>query len=358
MITRVLKGAEGIREKVSLPCRVICAGLGVPRSNYYRWKAREKTGQPVIITPGPKKVVPLEIASLKAEIQDLGHRRKLSYGTGDLYRCHQEAISRRDFYDLVQKAREEANRERRNGFRLIQWHYPNLAWGMDDLECKYRDQEGQKLYANRMQDLASRYKFSPMAGDYPCGTEVAGYLEAHFRRFGAPLFLKRDNRGNLNHTEVDEILEKYSVIPLNSPSYYAPYNGGIEKSQREFQESLREKLFPRESCPRDNVQAYAEAVEHDLNHRPRPSLKGKNSCQAYFGGRNQLKFNKKQRRDIYDWTKGLASDIIAITGDNRDRAVEAAWRIAVETWLRQKKLITVTRGGKVLPHFSEILSHN
>ena len=75
------------------------------------------------------------------------------------------------------------------------------------------------------------------------GEEVAGYLSEKFCRFGPPLFLKRDNGGNLNHRAVNEVLSEFFVLPLNSPAYYAPYNGAIEESQGELKACLREKLM-------------------------------------------------------------------------------------------------------------------
>ena len=111
------------------------------------------------------------------------------------------------------------------------------------------------------QDLGSRYKFLLMAGGYPVGEEVAGYLSEKFDRYGAPLVLKRDNEG---------------VLPLK-PGYYAPYNGAIEESQREVKKSLRDKLVSGLADCRDHVAAYAEAAVNDLNHRIRPCLNGRTS---------------------------------------------------------------------------------
>ena len=81
-----------------------------------------------------------------------------------------------------------------------------------------------------------------MAGGFPVGEEIAGYLSDKFSRFGPPLLLKRDNGGNMNHSAVNDVLAEFFILPLNSPAYYAPYNGAIEESQREMKRCLREKL--------------------------------------------------------------------------------------------------------------------
>jgi hypothetical protein len=67
-----------------------------------------------------------------------------------------------------------------------------------------------------------------------------------FERFGPPLFIKRDNAGNLNHTSVNEVLEEHMVIPINSPYYTPSYNGAIEHCQGEFKTWLHQM----EACRR------------------------------------------------------------------------------------------------------------
>ena len=147
-----------------------------------------------------------------------------------------------------------------------------------------------------------------MTGDVPCGEEISGYLAATFDRFGAPLFLKRDNGGNLNHAAVNNVLEDYFVLPLNSPVHYPPYNGAIEEAQTELKNGLAAKLSYKPSCPREHMEAYASTVEHDLNHQPRPCLHGSNACQVYFT--NKRTFTKWERRDAYDWMTNLQGDIL------------------------------------------------
>ncbi|MCX6349608.1 MAG: hypothetical protein NTV79_08965 [Candidatus Aureabacteria bacterium] len=362
----VLQGAGEIKAGVGLPYLWFCGEVEIAYSSFLRWRSREKKALPLLLAPGPKKVEPLQVENLHLEIAGLKHRKKLSYGTGELSRRFQDQISRRDFQELVKTIREEINLERWLKMRHVTWHIPNLAWCMDDLQVEFRDEEDEKLYGNRFQDLASRYKFGPLAGDFPCGEETAGHLETLFNRFDAPLILKRDNRGNLNHPMVNEVLNECLVIPLNSPKHYAPYNGSIEKSQGEFQGVFWEKLplefrktpeNPTPKFPRKHFQTYAETVENDLNHRPRPSLGGKNSCQVYFEGKNKHRFSKRERREIYDWTIWLAGDILDGTGGNDSLTYETAWRIAIEIWLEIKGFITVVTNGKVSPNYFSQNAH-
>jgi len=48
------------------------------------------------------------------------------------------------------------------------------------------------------------------------------------------LFLKRDNGSKLNSKEVAEVLQKYKVIPLNSPAYFPQYNGAQREAKKEL----------------------------------------------------------------------------------------------------------------------------
>jgi hypothetical protein len=214
-----------------------------------------------------------------------------------------------------------------------------------------------KIYLCNMQDLGSRYKFLPLAGEYPIGEEIAGYLSEKFDRYGAPLILKRDNEGNLNHTAVNAVLEEFFVLPLNSPEYYAPYNGAIEESQREVKRCLREKLalaFPQ--C-QDHVSAYAEAAIHDLNHRIRPCLEGRTSCQMFFAPTDKPVFMKHERREIYDIIMEKAERILTAMKRSGQVERESAWRIAVESWLKSRGFIKVHINQKCHPILPPVLAH-
>lgn len=333
---------EQIREKTRMPYQAICDTVQLPYPSFKRWHKRRKTDTPLVRQPGPPKVMPPDYGKLKQDIAGLSHGQDRTQGTDALYRHHASSVSRRELQRMVELARHDQNTHHRQNLRRIRWNVPNTAWSMDP--CEY-DQHGSKVYLNQMQDLASRYKFNPMTGDIPCGEEISGYLAETFNRFGAPLFIKRDNGANLNHDAVDAVLREYFVLPVNSPPHYPPYNGAIEEAQTELKNGLTTKLSHRPSCPREHMEAYAAAVEHDLNHQLRPCLNGRNSCQVYFADRRT--FSKWERRDAYVWITNLRDDIVSSNGVQP----QAAWRIAVEAWLKMKGYITVSINGKVLPNF-------
>ena len=328
-----------------MPYRGICSAVGLPNPSFKRWRTRRKRDMSLVRQPGPAKVQSPDFDRLRYDLGELSHGHKRTQGTGALYARYASSISRRALQSMVAMARHDLNTLHRQNLRRIRWNVPNVAWSMDPCEYGQGAGSSNKVYLNQMQDLASRYKFPPMAGSIPCGEEISGYLASTFDRFGAPLFLKRDNGGNLNHTAVNGVLADYFVLPVNSPVYYPPYNGAIEEAQAELKGGLAAKLSYKPYCPQEHLEAYASAVEHDLNHKPRGSLRGSNACQVYFAGRRR--FSKWERRDAYAWITDVQGDILS----REEVQPQAAWRVAVEAWLRMKGLITVTVNGKVLPNF-------
>jgi len=328
-----------------MPYQAICNAVRLPYPSFMRWRLRRKKDMPVVRQPGTAKIKTPDLVGLTQDIARLSHGHNRTQGTGKLYARYESSVSRRELQAMIAMARHDIKVLHHQNLRRIQWNVPNVAWSMDPCEYGQRDSTGDKVYLNQMQDIASRYKFSPMTGDVPCGEEISGYLAATFKRFKPPLFLKRDNGGNLNHAAVNEVLADYFVMPVNSPVHYPPYNGAIEEAQAELKNCLAVKLSYKPCCPREHIEAYASTVQNDLNHQPRPCLNGRNACQVFFTGKRT--FSKWERRDAYVWITNLQNDILCSDGVQP----QAAWRIAVEAWLNMKGFITITRNGKVLPSF-------
>jgi hypothetical protein len=344
---------EDIKGRSGMSYMLICGAMRVPLSTWGRWRKRKKENHRLVNRPGPKKVEPFDPSALDADIRLLDHGSKRSRGATRLYGWYQDSISRRELSRMVWQVRQEVAADHRNRLRQIDWLVPGVVWAMDVTEY---DLEGAgKIHLHNTQDLGSRYKFSPLTGECPVGEEIAGYLSEKFGRFGPPLFLKRDNGGNLNHGAVNEVLSEFFVLPLNSPTYYAPYNGAIEESQRELKACLREKLIPNPpGSENPSMVVYAEVTAHDLNHRLRPCLNGKTSCQVFFSPGERPGFSKLERREIYDILLARVERILRSMDQFGKSAREAAWRIAVEFWLQSRGFIKVHIPQKVLPNFTPI----
>lgn len=338
-----------------MPYEVICGTLHLALGSFNRWRDRIRRDKVLINRPGPKKVEPFDPSVLETEVRLLNHARKRSAGTTELYQRHRFDISRRELGRMVERVRQDLESDRRAYLRRIEWLTPGVVWAMDGTE--YDVGLAGKIYLCNTQDLGSRYKFLPMAGGYPVGEEIAGYLSQKFDRYGAPLVLKRDNEGNMNHTAINDVLSESFVLPLNNPEYYAPYNGAIEESQREVKRCLRDKLALDLPTPGDHITAYAEAAVNDLNHRHRPCLNGRTSCQLFFESANKPAFSKRERREIYDRIMKMSESILSAINRSGKEERESAWRIAVESWLKSRGFIKVHINPKCHPISSPSLSH-
>ena len=233
------------------------------------------------------------------------------------------------------------------------WRRPDVAWAFDGTEYKSGFSD-KKMHIQNLQDLCSRYKFSPLSTEYvACGEDIAGHLDRHFTRYGPPLFCKRDNGGNQNHQSVNQLLEDSMVIPINSPIYTAPYNGAVEHAQGEMKSFLR-TWNDKAKTVREFV-LLAETASNDLNHKPRRCLGGKTACRTYFS-KNRIRYTRRQRKAVYEWIKNLAIDISHRVGQSEISSL--AWRVAAKKWLEKNGLITILKNRKVLPLSQLNLCHN
>ena len=344
-----------MKKRMRMPYGTICQTLQLSLASFKRWQYRIRGSMVLIHPPGPKKVEPFDPSLLDRAIQLLDHGVKRSQGTTALYHCYRYSVSRRELGGMVEQVRRDLEADRRIHLRWIEWLVPGIVWAMDftGYAVGIRD----KVYLHNTQDLGSRYKFSPMAGAYPVGEEVAGDLSDKIDRYGPPLILKRDNKGNMNHPAINEVLSASFILPLNNPEYYAPYNGAIEESQREIKDCLRKKLLGGLLDPGEHIGAYAEAVVNDLNHQIRPCLNGRTSCQVFFESGNRPTFTKRERRAIYDWVMERMERILSAMSQSDQTVRESAWRIAVESWLRSKGYIRVHINQKCHPILPPVLAH-
>ena len=345
---------EDMKGRTGMSDALIGRAMRVPLSTLGRWRMRRKENHPLLNRPGPKKVEPFDPSTLESEIRLLNHGPKRSGGATKLYGRYQGSLSRRELSRMVGQVRQDLVADQRRNQRRVEWLVPGVVWAMDGTE--YDLGVAGKIHLHNIQDLGSRYKFSPLAGECPVGEEVAGYLSEKFNRVGPPLVLKRDNGGNVNHGAVNGVLSEFFVLPLNSPEYYAPYNGAIEESQRELKGCLREKLISDIPRSQDSIAVYAEVAAHDLNHRLRPCLHGKTSCQVFFSLGERPVFSKLERREIYDILMGRVERILGSMNQFGKSTRESAWRIVVEFWLQSKGFIKVHIPKKVSPNFTPIFS--
>lgn len=335
----------------------LCRVVEVPYGTFRRWKARLAQGQLARFRPGPKKVMPLSLDELRGAVDGLDHGGQRSRGVGALYRHYRTQISRRDLAALIATARHAAAAERQAACCHITWHVPGVVWALDDTELTRSPHQVLRLH--QVQDLASRYKFLPWVGERIVGETVAERLEELFLQHGPPLVLKRDNGGNLNQEAVDGVLARYWVVPLNSPPQYPPYNGGMERAIREVKAPLRAQLRASGPTPAGEVQHWAERLAHELNHRPRRTLHGQVACRVFQDARPVLQaYTLRKRREVFDEINALTWTLMQTQDVSTERDADIIRRVAVEAWLQQHQVITITQNHRVLPVFLKKTAHN
>jgi hypothetical protein len=328
MIPRILQQLERGRQEFGW--KELCYGL-VPCATVLRWRARAKAGQVLLEKAGPKKREAVVIGAVKERIAELDHGRQRSAGTTALQAELTDAISRRRFAELV--AEERANRFEQ--MKRIHWLVPGAAWAMDTTE-----HGPEKTKITPLRDLASKYQLpTPLVELTEDGDKIAAYLELMFRKEGAPMFLKRDWGSPLNCQAVNDVLERYWVLPLNSPVRCPRYNGSIERSMRDLHSALDQRRL---SGPELPMGVELELVTHRLNHRCLRSLAQQTPCQVYHDPARRLRLHGASRQRIFREVFEQFWHYTACMPERNHHARNAAWRLVVETWLRRQGWITVS----------------
>ena len=348
---------ENVKQETREPYRAVFREFDKAYSTMMRWRSRRKAGEAVIGNPGPAKVEPLRAGELHEEIRLLALGSQRVRGSVALQQRYCDQISRRDFQARMEDARREYRQEENALERRIEWLVTGLVWSMDDTK-KHWLQEDRFGHAHLVMDLGSHYKLRVLGDDVQAdGWKVAMNMEALFLKYEPPLFFKIDGGSNFRHEAVMAMFDKYWVIPLISPPYYPPYNGGIERGHQEILRELQDRIGG-ETVSAQVLRLQCEISGHEVNHKQRRSLGGHTACHALESGRPAVRqFGRRERKEIYEEIKALTVDIVRELGDHWGRAVETAFRYAAETWMQANNIIRITKNGEVLPCFYQIRSH-
>ena len=347
----IIRAIDEMKETTGKSYAQLCLEVGVSYPSLMRWRERYGRGLAPLSFPGPRKVEPMELERIRTELGELAHGRKRTAGTGELYERYRNQISRRQLRLLVDQARQACRDEEESGSRRVYWHEPRLIWAIDDIHLGYCDE--LKVWGNQIRDLSSRYQFNPKLGlgHVLVGDEVAMRLDRLFEAHGAPLVLKRDNGSNLDCKVVDQVLQSHGVIPLNSPPYYPKYNGGVERGQREFREALAAVGYA-DHLALDERIVRAELAAARMNDKARRVLHEHTSAWSFETGKQrQREYTLRHRKEAFEEMIVIATVALTETGSHKPLSPQAAWRLAVQTWLQSNGMITISQGRKLLPIF-------
>jgi hypothetical protein len=342
--------SQRVLQTTSLTARALCRGLGLSYRAFGRWTQRQQQGQPLLQSPGPRKLGPLPMDALLEDLQALVPRRQRTRGTGRLHERWRAFIARGPLQAVVHDRRRERLRAQRRKLQRVRWLHPNTAWAIDATEYP-KDRQGHRLYHDVVQDLATSFQFEPLVALNLDGHEAAGYLRRLFQKHDPPLFLKRDNGSVFNTPEVNALLAELGVLPLNSPVRCPRYNGAVEHGIGELKADLRGCLRqPNQWAPEQGL-PFARFLVHKHNYQPRRRLDGQSAAQAYFQ-RPRIRWTRRQRHTIFAWIGARARRMLSAMDHPNQLDVRRAWRRTVESWLRRQGLIEVSIQPKPVTPFS------
>ncbi len=231
-----------------------------------------------------------------------------------LGRYHPDTIARviEDLKDPV----EEKPKLRRYEITL-----PGVMWSEDGAGFRERGRKKELLV---LQDECSRFKTNWRLASGPAtAADVLDYLQEAFEKYGAPLVLKHDGDAIFHEREVTDLLDRYDVVSLTSPSRYPPFNGKKERSIRDIKSY--ERAVRRHTTGTTLWERLAEAIT-DLNEdRPRPVLRGCTAREVFEGDSSMLPDRKTFRKGVKETEKNLLREVCSRRGQAaaRRKAVEA-----------------------------------
>lgn len=326
----------------------------MPASTLRRWRSRHRRGRPILGTPGPPKAAPLPVHQLRSRLGALRHANHRSGGVAGLHEDFAGSLSRRELNAVIARQRDRDKQRRRGAFHHLTWHQPNLAWAIDATLLRTSPHD-PGIRAVLARDLASHLHFQPLLLEAESAEANLEWLRGLIARHGPPLFLKRDNGSPFNTDGIDDFLASLGILPLNSPVRCPRYNGAIEHGIGSFKRELLGLLDPAVPvATQPSLPQLVAAVTHLRNASPRRSLAGHTPATAYHHVPHFAP-GAARRRDIFEWISAHAEDTLGApweTSDHHARA--AAWRRAVDAWLRCQGLITVSQTYKPSPLFAAL----
>ena len=331
-----------------------CSFHGIAFRQIYRW-----------LNPPVKRKEQLAVVSLKEEdpldkwfrkfmdgSEDfmLRHTPKRSYGSGALHQQLKGLVPRRTIQLKITDERKDVNRQKRIALKTLSWSEPMICWAIDDTHA-FTNKQGQKMWIHNIKDLGSQYILPPVTGRLLTGKQVADNLRSLFDMFGAPLILKRDNGSNLCASEVNEVLNEFKVIPLNSPPYYSPYNGSIEQANLLIKTRMK-TLADKYDRPLDEqtLPLLTALAAHEENAQYKRSIGRKTPSYCFLKKRNRRTSDITRREvtnDITKHKKTLTGNKTALTKREENRIN----RKAVEAVLEKRGYINVVENNRVSPLF-------
>jgi hypothetical protein len=132
---------------------------------------------------------------------------------------------RRELEDLATRYRRLFKRRLPAPY-VLRWMLPGAVWAADYIEELPGRIDGCYRYILVVRDLASGEMLLALPTRSKSARTSAAAFETLFKQYGPPLVLKADN--SFYAKVLNDLFERYSVIPLLSPPGWPRYNGACE----------------------------------------------------------------------------------------------------------------------------------
>ncbi len=220
--------------------------------------------------------------------------------------------------------------ERKARYATVSVASPGIIRGFDAMHMPCVEGKSYWLVAA---DAAIPYRTSITTVAVYDAAHVIAALISDFERHGPPLVLRIDRIACQRTPEVHQLLTRYQVLPLHGPPRHPYYYGQLERQNREHR-AWQNPLGARTLA---ELREAAETMRTALNaFWARPTL---NWCTAEEAWR---------QRPMVDIDRAeLRAEVARCTSSLVNSGLEllAAQRIATETALTKRGLLTVTPGG-------------
>ena len=221
-------------------------------------------------------------------------------------------------------------RERKARCATVTIAAPGIVRGFDAMHLESTAGRAYWLVAA---DAAVPYRTSIMTTTSYDADNVIEALTRDFETHGAPLVLRLDRIACQRTAEVEQLLSRYRVLGLHGPPRHPYYYGQLERQNREH----RAWYAHLGKVGLDQLDVAAKDMRAALNALwPRPTLSGWTAEQAWYAHRPP-DIDRRELRDQVDrCTHGLVSSGLDYL---------RARRIAIESALTDRGLLTIERGG-------------
>ena len=239
-------------------------------------------------------------------------------------------LPRRTCAELKRRELRELERERKARCASVSILAPGIVRGFDAMHVASTTGKAYWLVAA---DAAVPFRTSITTVQTYDAEHVIATLVADFEAHGPPLVLRLDRIACQRTPEVEEMLTRYQVLALHGPPRHPYYYGQLERQNREH----RDWYALLGDVPLHELANAGETMRASLNTLwPRPTLDGWTAEQAWRA-RKSLDVNRRE----------LITDVERCTSALVTSGLEPlhARRIAIESALKERELLTVTQGG-------------